>query len=128
MAMPVILGSSFMIQDVHAYTYTYDDDYGYGYDYDYDDYDYYDNDYDYIDSSDDGDSFKWGASILIAVVIGLVAAGITTGVMYSQLKNVKLQTRAENYVVNGSMNVTEARDLFLYQHTTRIAKPKKNNK
>ncbi len=119
MAMPVILGSSFMIQDVHAYTYTYDDDY------DYDDYDY-DNDYDYIDSSDDGGSFKWGSSILIAVVIGLVAAGITTGVMYSQLKNVKLQTRAENYVVSGSMNVTEARDLFLYQHTTRIAKPKKN--
>ncbi len=97
--------------------------------YDYDYYDYYDYDYDddYIQGSDDYDgSFNWGTSILIAVVVGLVAAGITTGVMYSQLKNVKLQARAEEYVVAGSMNVTVARDLFLYQHTTRVARPKKN--
>lgn len=104
--------------------------YDYGYN-DYNIYDYYDydnNDYDdgYDSENSSDNSFNWGSSILVAVVIGLVAAGVTTGIMYSQLKNVKHQTRAENYVVSGSMNVTAARDLFLYQHTTRVARPKKN--
>lgn len=71
--------------------------------------------------------FEWGSSIFIALIIGLIIAFIVTSVLKGQLKSVKQQTRAENYVVDGSMKVTEARDLFLYHHITRTPRPKSNS-
>lgn len=65
--------------------------------------------------------------IPIAVIIGFVIAKIIVGNMKSKLKTVRKQAAANSYVRNGSMNVTESRDLFLYQTVTRAEKPKNNS-
>lgn len=71
-------------------------------------------------------SFHWGVSLIVAVVIGFVAAFIATSIMKGKLKTVKFQSNAREYLKNGSMNVTVARDLYLYSTVTRVAKPKNN--
>lgn len=65
--------------------------------------------------------------IPIALVIGFVIAKIIVGNMKSKLKTVRAQAAANSYVKNGSMNITESRDLFLYHTVTRTEKPKNNN-
>lgn len=62
--------------------------------------------------------------IPIAIVIGFAIAKIIVGQMKSKLKTVRSQAAANNYIKNGSMNITESRDLFLYHTVTRTAKPK----
>ena len=71
--------------------------------------------------------FKWGSSILIALGIGILVALIVTAVFKSQLKSVQKQLRAESYVRNGSMNVTESNDLFLYHNLIRVPRPKNSS-
>lgn len=61
--------------------------------------------------------------LIIALIIGLVAAFIVTGSMKGKLKSVRHQTAAGNYVKNDSMKVTESRDLFLYRQVSRTEKP-----
>ena len=63
-------------------------------------------------------------SIIIALVAGFVIAFVVTGIMKSKLKSVHFQAAAGTYVKQGSMNVTESRDLFLYSTVNRVAKPK----
>lgn len=65
--------------------------------------------------------------IPIALVIGFVIAKIIVGNMKSQLKTVRKQAAANSYMRNGSMNITENRDLFLYHTVTRSEKPKNNS-
>ena len=70
----------------------------------------------YVDGELNGYPFNWTRNIVIALVIGVVLALIITGGMKGQLKSVRAQKAAANYVVNGSMNVTESRDNFLYRN------------
>lgn len=65
--------------------------------------------------------------IPIALVIGFVIAKIIVGNMKNKLKTVRAQSAANTYVKNGSMNITESRDLFLYHTVTRTEKPKNNS-
>lgn len=51
---------------------------------------------------------------------------IVTGVMRGKLKSVRFQPKADDYLKEGSMQLTENRDLFLYSHLDRRAKPKDN--
>ena len=91
---------------------------------------------DFIEQARNGQSFDVGhlpkapfnvfRSILISLIIGLVIALIVTGVMVSKLKTVRSQNGAANYVKSGSMMVTQSRDLFLYRHIDRQAKPKES--
>ena len=60
----------------------------------------------------------------LALVIGLVTALIVTGVMKSQLKSVAPQPDASSYVRQGSMRLTNQRDLFLYRDVHRTERPK----
>lgn len=66
-------------------------------------------------------------NLVIALVIGFIAALIVTGIMKSRLKNVRRQLVADEYVKSGSMRVTKRKDLFLYRHVTRREKPKENH-
>lgn len=75
---------------------------------------------------DEYSSFSVGTSLIIAVVIGFVVAFIATAVMKGQLKSVRAKAAAADYVKPGSLQVTEARDLFLYRHVDRREKPKSN--
>ncbi len=72
-------------------------------------------------------SFQFGITLLVCLGIGLVAALIVTGIMRGQLKSVRKQTAATNYLLPGSLQVTEARDLFLYRNVTRQLKPQSSS-
>lgn len=66
------------------------------------------------------------AALLICFGIGLVIALIVVGVMAAQLKSVRPKNSAGSYAEEGSMHITESRDIFLYQNTTRRPKPQNN--
>lgn len=72
-------------------------------------------------------TFNFGTNLIIAVVIGLVAALIVTGVMKAQLKTVRQQARADAYIAPGGLELTNSRDIFLYSHISRREKPKQNS-
>ena len=61
---------------------------------------------------------------VVALVIGLLTALIVTGVMKSQLKSVAPQRDATSYVRQGSMKLTNQRDLYLYRDVHRTERPK----
>lgn len=67
--------------------------------------------------------FNIAWNLFVAVIVGFVIALIATGVMKGKLKTVRFQSAASNYVKANSMNVTESRDMFLYTHVDRRAKP-----
>lgn len=64
-----------------------------------------------------------GMCIVIGAVIGLVAVLVMKG----QLKSVRAQSGADSYVRTGSLQLSHRSDMFLYQNTTRRAKPQNNN-
>ncbi len=69
-------------------------------------------------------SFTW---VLWALGIGIVIAFITVFIMKGQLKSVRYQSAAGNYLVDGSFNLTLQRDIYLYSTVKRVAKPKQNS-
>ena len=62
----------------------------------------------------------------ICIVIGLVGAFLIVGSMKSQLKTVRKQAAAANYVRKGSMQLTAQQDLFLYNKIDRVKKEEKS--
>ena len=62
--------------------------------------------------------------IPISIAIGFVLALLCTMGMRAQLKSVRSQESAVDYVRSGSMEVTRSNDIFLYHTVTRTAKPK----
>lgn len=81
----------------------------------------------YINGHINGFSFEWGPTLLISLVIGLVAALTVTSVMKAQLKSVRANDTATEYVRQGSMNVRVSRDIFLYRHISRTKKPESDS-
>lgn len=75
---------------------------------------------------DDG-SFPFFTYLIVALVIGFIVALIATGVMKGKLKSVRAQVAANNYMKQGSLQVTESRDIFLYRNVIRTAKPKETS-
>ena len=73
------------------------------------------------------ETFEWGTHIAIAVGIGLVVALVVVLILKGQLKSVRHKTRANEYVKEGSFNVTNKRDIFLYNTVTRVKKPDDNS-
>jgi uncharacterized protein len=68
--------------------------------------------------------FKAVRNLLISMAIGLAAAFVVTGSMKAKLKSVRMQSAAASYVRSNSMNITESREMLLYQTTDRREKPK----
>lgn len=62
----------------------------------------------------------------VALVIALAAAGITVGVLRSQLTSVHMQRGADSYQNEGSLNITQSHERFLYKNVTRVPRPKSN--
>lgn len=61
-------------------------------------------------------------SLLISLGVGIVIALIVVLVMKSQLKSVRFQSAAANYLKEGSMQVTAAYENFLYRNVSRTPK------
>ena len=57
--------------------------------------------------------------LFLALGIGLVLAWVVVHVMKSQLRSVAFQENAASYVREGSMNLTNQRELFLYRDVHR---------
>ncbi len=69
-------------------------------------------------------SFIWLAGSL---AVGFVLAFIIVGSMKNKLKTVQSQETADSYVREGSMKITDSRDLFLYRKVDRTVKEKNND-
>lgn len=65
-------------------------------------------------------------SLGVALLVGFVIALISVSYMKSKLKTVRHQSAASDYTKQGSMNISESRDLFLYKKFDRKPKPKDN--
>ena len=64
--------------------------------------------------------FAVGKTLLIALVVGFVIALIVTLIWKGQLKSVRKQTGADVYTKQGSMQIRQATDLFLYRDLRRV--------
>lgn len=71
--------------------------------------------------------FSFGANACIALVVGGFFAVITTTAMKGSLKSVRFHPTAADYVRSGSMQVTDAKELFLYTHIDRIKRQKESS-
>lgn len=69
-----------------------------------------------------GFPFKTGRNLLISLAIGFIVAFIVTGVMKGKLKSVRMQSAASDYVKQGSLNLVDSRDIFLYSRVTKTQK------
>lgn len=63
--------------------------------------------------------FHFGLNILIALIVGLVIAFITTASMKKELKSASKQAGAHAYVRPGSLQLTNSQDFHLYTHLDR---------
>lgn len=70
---------------------------------------------------------NYGKTIAISMAVGLGIGLVAVGVMAAQMKSVRSQNSAADYVRPGSMQLNNSRDIFLYSHVTRTAKPKNNS-
>ncbi len=66
-------------------------------------------------------------TVLVSIVIGFAVAFIATGIMKGQLKTIRSQSGAADYIKSGSMNISDARDLFLYRNVSRRPKPQSSS-
>lgn len=68
----------------------------------------------------------FGKTFTICMGVGLLIGGIAVGIMAVQMKSVRANMAAADYIVPGSAHLTGSRDIYLYSRTTRTPKPKPN--
>lgn len=66
-------------------------------------------------------------TFIISFAAAFIIALIATGIMRGKLKTVHYQSAADNYVKQGSMQLTKKNDLFLYRHVDRRKKPENDS-
>lgn len=81
----------------------------------------------YLEGHKNGFPFDVGQHLVIALIIGAVVGIIVVLIFKAQLKSVRSKDHADAYVRPGSMNITLARDIFLYRNVTRRPKPQNNS-
>ena len=69
-------------------------------------------------------AFPWGMLIIALLIGALLSYLIPMSSMKGELKSVRSQAAASDYVRAGSMNLTQNRDVFLFANVTRTEKPK----
>lgn len=69
----------------------------------------------------------YGKTIAISMSVGLLIGLVTVGIMAFQMKTVRSQSTASDYVCSGSFQLVNSRDIFLYSHVHRTPKPKSNS-
>ncbi len=67
-------------------------------------------------------SFRAGTALMLSLGIGFVIALIYTGSLKAQLKTVRAQNRAADYMKRDSLRITESRDFFLYRNVNKVAR------
>ena len=73
------------------------------------------------------DSFSLGGALGLSLLISCVIALIVCMVFRSQMKSVRTQTTANQYVGNGGLNLTLSRDIYRYTSQKRRQIPRNDN-
>lgn len=68
----------------------------------------------------ENEPFLSAKQIALCVVIGIIIGLIGVSSMKSEMKTVRAKTSAHDYVVSGSLDLTEKYDVFLYRNVTRV--------
>lgn len=74
-----------------------------------------------------GKTVNYGARFLIALIIGIAAAGVTILIMRSSMNTKRQQHSAVDYLKPGSFNLYRHQDLFLYSHVSKTRRPQNND-
>lgn len=84
-----------------------------------------------LKSYNDGREFKAAFPLLRNLFISLLVGGFVAFLVVIKLKNdlktVKIQNSASNFIKRDSLNVTLKKDIFLYRTVTRVARPKQSS-
>lgn len=80
----------------------------------------------YLNGYVNGFPFDAGATLALSLLIGAVVGLIVVLILKGQLKTVRAQSRAHDYMKPGSMRLTHSSDLYLYRNVTRT-KIQQNN-
>ncbi|MBR3438663.1 MAG: hypothetical protein IKH13_04090 [Clostridia bacterium] len=64
------------------------------------------------------------AIILVGMFIGAIAGVITVFIFRNKLKSVSFKSEADEYLRNGSFNLTESKDIFIDKQTERSLRTK----
>ena len=67
-------------------------------------------------------------AILVGVITGLLAAGLSLFFMVRAMSTVRKKKNADEYVADGSFRLTESRDVFLYSRVSRVRVNTSNNR
>ena len=81
----------------------------------------------YLNGYLNGFPFDFSTYLLTALIVGFVVAIIVVSVMKGKLKSVRRQNEAKNYLKDGSLQLTQSGDYFMYRNVTRTEKPQNNS-
>ncbi len=72
---------------------------------------------------------RYNAFLIIggSVLAGLLTAIIVVVIFVGQLKSVRAQKTAAEYIVSGSMKIEDSRDIYLYSNVSKRARPKQTS-
>lgn len=83
----------------------------------------YDPYYDVDDYYSDGDNEQsFGIVVLAGLVGGVVVAIIVVSILKSKMKTVYHKAQANDYLVNDSLKITGAHDIFITKHVSRTSR------
>ena len=69
---------------------------------------------------------SFGKTFAICMGVGMLIGAVAVAIMAMQMKSVRPQPAAADYIIPGSARLTNSRDIFLYARTTRSPKSKPN--
>lgn len=65
-----------------------------------------------------------GSHIMIAIIIGLIVAGIVALIYKGELHSVSIKREASNYIKQNSLKLEVNRDYYICTNVKRTARPK----
>ena len=65
--------------------------------------------------------------LLVSLLLGLVAAGVSVGIMCGNMNTKRRQYDAGEYVKDGSFSLPVRQDIFLYSNVTKTRRPESNS-
>ncbi len=64
--------------------------------------------------------------LLIPIIIGLIIAAVIMFMLHGQMKTVKMNDEASDYIKKGSFHLSRSRDVFLYKRVEKQRKEQQN--
>lgn len=86
-----------------------------------------DNLYEYDTTYDNGSERSLGSAILCGLVVGVILTAIFMSVLKGKMKTVYHKAQANDYLLEDSLKITGAHDIFVTRHVTKTAKESKSS-